>query len=65
MVSFDEELNEIFDKFRRKMDEILEHGEKSSEKIVNKTLNETTKQRYRRLSKTKTQKLNLNLIFEA
>ena len=65
MVSFDEELNEFFDQFRRKMDEILEHGEQSSEKIVNKTLDETTKQRDRRLSKTKTQKLNLNLIFKA
>ena len=65
MASFDEELSEIFDQLRSKMDEILGSREQSSEKIVENNLNEITKQRRPKVLKTKNQKLNLNLIFKA
>ena len=40
MNSFKEELVDIFDQFRRKMEELLDHKECSNEKIVDKTFNE-------------------------
>ena len=40
MKSFKEELDEIFDCFRRKMEEVLDHKEQSNEKAVDKTFNE-------------------------
>ena len=45
MKSFKEELDEIFDRFRRKMEEVFDHKEQSNEKDVDKTFNEISQQR--------------------
>ena len=45
MKSIKEELDEIFDPFMRKMEEVLEHKEQSNEKVVDKTFNEISQQR--------------------
>ena len=44
MKSFKEELDDIFDRFMRKMEEVLYHKEQSNEKVVNKTFNEINQQ---------------------
>ena len=40
MKSFKEELDENFDRFMRKMEEVLDCKEQSNEKIVDETFNE-------------------------
>ena len=44
MKSFKEELDEIFDRFTRKMQGVLDHNEQSNEKVVDKTFNEINQQ---------------------
>ena len=49
MKSFKEDLDGIFDRFRRKMEEILDRKEQSNEKNVDKTVNEISQQKNRGL----------------
>ena len=44
MKLFKEELDEIFDQFMRKMEELHHHKEQSNEKDVDRTFNEINKQ---------------------
>ena len=44
MKSFKEDLDEIFNRFMRKMEEILDRKEQSNEKFVDKTFNEINQQ---------------------
>ena len=44
MKSFKEELDEIFDRFLRKMEEVLDCKEQSNEKFVDKIFNEINQQ---------------------
>ena len=44
MKSFKEELDEIFDRFIRKIEELLDHKKQSNEKVVDKTFNEINQQ---------------------
>ena len=44
MTSFKEELDKIFDRFLRKMEEVLDRKEQLNEKYVDKTFNEINQQ---------------------
>ena len=44
MNSFKEELDEIFDRFMKKMEEVLDHKEQLNENVVDKTFNEINQQ---------------------
>ena len=45
MKSFKEELDEIFNRFRGKMEEVLDHREQPSGKFIDNTFNEISQQR--------------------
>ena len=65
MKSFKEELDMIFNRFMKKMEEVLDHKEQSNEKAVDKTFNEINQQSELEASQDETWKLNPNPIFKS